>query len=80
MFARGKTLDEVASEWLESFNEHEARAVGSLVNFVLKCAGCDLQVTSEDIEDPDNCAGKLGDLQEEFQAVCGMSLALAFLN
>lgn len=43
-----------------------------MVNFVLKCAGCDLQVTHEDIEDPDNCASKLGDLQDEFQAVGAM--------
>lgn len=44
--------------------------MADLVNFVLRSAGCDLEVTHEDIEDPDNCAGKLGDLQEEFQAVC----------
>ncbi|KAI5251427.1 STAG-domain-containing protein [Aureobasidium subglaciale] len=68
VFARGKTLDEVAIEWLASFTEHESRAVADLVNFVLRSAGCELQVTSEDIEDPDNCASKLGDLQDEFQA------------
>ncbi|KEQ82553.1 STAG-domain-containing protein [Aureobasidium pullulans EXF-150] len=68
VFARGKTLDEAAEDWLKSFEEHESRAVADLVNFVLRSAGCDLEVTHEDIEDPDNCAGKLGDLQEEFQA------------
>jgi cohesin complex subunit SA-1/2 len=39
------------------------------VNFVLRCAGCDLEVTTDDIEDQDNVTGKLSDLQEEFQAV-----------
>jgi cohesin complex subunit SA-1/2 len=44
--------------------------VADLVNFVLRSAGCELEVSDEDIEDPDNCANRLGDLQEEFQAVC----------
>ena len=39
-----------------------------LVNFVLKCTGCDLQVDIHDIEDPDNAPNKLTDLQEEYQA------------
>lgn len=38
-----------------------------LVNFVLKCTGCGLQVDVHDIEDPDNAVGKLTDLQDEFQ-------------
>jgi cohesin complex subunit SA-1/2 len=40
-----------------------------LVNFVLKSAGCDLRVTEDDINDPENVEGRLGDLQEEYQAV-----------
>ncbi|KAK6006893.1 hypothetical protein QM012_005901 [Aureobasidium pullulans] len=68
VFARGKTLEEAAEGWLAAFNEHESGAVADLVNFVLRSAGCDLEVTNEDIEDPDNCAGKLSDLQDEFQA------------
>ena len=39
-----------------------------LVNLVLKCTGCNLQVDEHDIEDPDNVTGKLSDLQEEYQA------------
>ena len=38
---------------------------------VIKSAGCDIQVTEDDINDVDNVEGKLGELQEEFQAVCG---------
>jgi cohesin complex subunit SA-1/2 len=38
-----------------------------LVNFVLKCTGCDLKVETHDIEDVDNVPSKLGDLQEEYQ-------------
>ncbi|KAI4852567.1 STAG-domain-containing protein [Aureobasidium sp. EXF-8845] len=68
VFARGKTLEEAAEGWLAAFNEHESAAVADLVNFVLRSAGCELEVSSEDIEDPDNCANRLGDLQDEFQA------------
>ena len=39
-----------------------------LINFVLKCTGCDLQVDVHDIEDPDNVTSKLSDLQDEYQA------------
>ena len=38
-----------------------------LVNFVLKCTGCDFKVETHDIEDVDNVPSKLGDLQEEYQ-------------
>ncbi|KAG9750051.1 STAG-domain-containing protein, partial [Aureobasidium melanogenum] len=68
VFARGKTLEEAAEGWLAAFNEHESGALTDLVNFVLRSAGCDLEVSVEDIEDPDNCAGRLSDLQDEFQA------------
>ena len=43
--------------------------MAEIVNFVLKCAGCDLKVDIHDIEDPDSCANKLTDIQEEYQAV-----------
>ncbi len=38
-----------------------------LINFVLKCTGCDSQVDVHDIEDPDNVTSKLTDLQDEYQ-------------
>ena len=69
VFARGHTLHDVAAEWLQAFEQHESAAVAQLVNFVLRCSGCDLNVTEHDIEDPDNCTGKMEDLQGEFQAV-----------
>ena len=41
-----------------------------LVNLVLEATGCELRVTVHDIEDQDNVTGRLGDLQDEYQAVC----------
>lgn len=58
----------MAAEWVSRYNEHNSNAMADLVNFVLKCTGCTLQVDSNDIEDVDNVTGKLTDLQEEYQA------------
>ncbi|OCK76286.1 hypothetical protein K432DRAFT_335961 [Lepidopterella palustris CBS 459.81] len=68
IFASDHTLNDVAAQWISDFTKHESRAVADIVNFVLKCAGCDSKVDTHDIEDPDSCATKLTDIQEEYQA------------
>ncbi|KZF26543.1 hypothetical protein L228DRAFT_235598 [Xylona heveae TC161] len=68
VFARGHTVDAVTAEWLSQYEQHNSNAVRDLVNFVLKCSGCNLQVDEHDIEDPDNVASRLDDLQEEYQS------------
>ncbi|KAF2806241.1 uncharacterized protein BDZ99DRAFT_422643 [Mytilinidion resinicola] len=68
VFASGDDLNDVAARWITSFNENEAIAVAEIVNLVLKCAGCDSKVDNHDIDDPDSCATKLTDIQEEYQA------------
>jgi cohesin complex subunit SA-1/2 len=40
-----------------------------LINLVIRSAGCKIEVSQDDINDPDNCATRLQDIQEEFQAV-----------
>jgi len=69
VFARGHSLEDVVTEWIRRFHEDESEAVADLINFVLKCSGCDMKVTNHDIEDVDGVTAKLADLQEEFQAV-----------
>ncbi|KAL8739588.1 MAG: hypothetical protein Q9190_007622, partial [Brigantiaea leucoxantha] len=39
-----------------------------LVNLVIKCTGCDLEVDVHEIEDPDNATSKLEDLQNAYHA------------
>ena len=39
-----------------------------LINFVIKCTGCSLQIDVHDVNDPDNAVSKLTDLQDEYQA------------
>jgi len=69
VFARGHSVEDAVTEWIRHFHENESEAVADLINFVLKCSGCDLKVTNHDIEDVDGVTAKLADLQEEFQAV-----------
>ncbi|KAI9785353.1 MAG: hypothetical protein M1839_000371 [Geoglossum umbratile] len=68
VFLRGKTLDGVAAEWMSTYQRSDAEALRDIVNFVLRSAGCDLEVTVHDIEDQDNVTSKLSDLQDEYQA------------
>ncbi|KAI9827338.1 MAG: hypothetical protein M1819_006980 [Sarea resinae] len=68
VFATGQSVDAVAAQWLNSYEAHNAIAMTDLINFVLRCTGCDLEVTIHDIEDPDNVTGRLADLQDEYQA------------
>ncbi|KAL8716067.1 MAG: hypothetical protein Q9225_006248 [Loekoesia sp. 1 TL-2023] len=68
VFSQGHTVDAVAAEWITRYDQHNANAMCELVNFVLKCTGCDLEVNVHDIEDPDNAASKLEDIQDEYYA------------
>lgn len=67
VFSQGNTLDAVVADWITRYEQHNTNAMCDLINFVLKCTGCDLQVDVHDIEDPDNVTSKLQDLQEEYQ-------------
>lgn len=48
------------------YEQNLSNAVCDLINFVLKCTGCELQIDVHDVEDPDNATSKLTDLQEEY--------------
>ncbi|KAL8778366.1 MAG: hypothetical protein Q9213_007454, partial [Squamulea squamosa] len=67
IFSQGHTVDGVAADWITRYGEHNANAMCELVNFVLRCTGCDLEVDVHDIEDPDNVPNKLEDLLEEYK-------------
>jgi len=68
VFSDVHTLDAVAANWITHYEEHRAQAVCELINFVLRCCGCQLQVDVHDIEDPDNAPSRIEDLQNEFHA------------
>jgi cohesin complex subunit SA-1/2 len=69
VFGQGSNIDDVAAEWVSSFQEHEARAVADIVNFVLRASGCSIRINEDDIADPDNCPNRLAEIQDEYQAV-----------
>ncbi|MCJ1313902.1 hypothetical protein MMC25_007582 [Agyrium rufum] len=69
LFVRDKNPEELAATWIEEFSENKVGATAALVNFILRCCGCNLQLDEHDIEDGDNATNKLGELQDEYQAM-----------
>lgn len=66
IFASGDSSDKVATEWYHKYQADDAAAVTELVNCILLSAGCDQQVTPDDIRDPENCSNRLADLQNVY--------------
>jgi hypothetical protein len=77
VYTSGESSEEVAREWLARYAENNQEALTELINFVFKSAGCSVQVSVHDINDPDNVDGRLADMQEEFQAVSQALMANA---
>lgn len=69
MFGSGARADDVAGRWYTSYNEDKAAAVKDLVNCVLQAAGCQHQITEDDVNDPDNCENRLAELQSLYEDV-----------
>lgn len=69
IFGSGDSSDSVAEQWLTRYRADDCAAVAELVNCVLQCSGCDIQVTEDDIRDPDNCQNRLADIQGVWQDV-----------
>jgi len=61
-------LDAVAADWIARWEQNNSEAMRDLVNLVIRCTGCSIEVEPQDIEDPDNVVSKLTDIQDEFQA------------
>ena len=70
IFGSGDSSDSVAQQWLEAYRADEAAALTDLVNCILQCAGCDHEVTEDDIRDPENIPNRLIDIQGVYQEVC----------
>lgn len=68
IFVENKNVEEVVSQWLQRFTQHESSALSEIINFVLRAAGCTSSVSNHDIEDPDAATDCISDLQDEFQA------------
>ncbi|OBT76960.1 hypothetical protein VF21_04167 [Pseudogymnoascus sp. 05NY08] len=65
IFTSDKSSKDVATQWLGEYDADNTAAMADLVNCVLKCAGCDIKVTEDDINDPDNSPNRLNEIQDE---------------
>ena len=69
VFSEGHTLEAVAADWIARWDEHNAEAMCDMINFVIKCTGCNGQVDVHDIEDQDHASSKLSDIQGDYEAL-----------
>lgn len=69
VFTKDKSLEDVASQWVGRLSQDDSAAVAELVNFILKSAGCSVEVTEDHINDSDNAAATIEDVQAQFQTV-----------
>ncbi|KAI8298608.1 Cohesin subunit psc3 [Colletotrichum sp. SAR11_240] len=67
VFGSGLPSEHVADKWQERYQRNDALAIVELVNLVLQASGCDLEITEDDVRDPDNCQARLTELQDLFQ-------------
>lgn len=80
IFTSGEPTKTVAKNWLDRYMADNTASMMDLVNCILKCAGCELRVNEDDVNDPDNIASKVDDMQEEFKGVCSLSTFLLRMN
>ncbi|KAG5971076.1 hypothetical protein E4U58_000300 [Claviceps cyperi] len=67
IFGSGDSSDSISQHWLAKYKEDDAAALADLVNSIIQSAGCDLEVTIDDIRDPENIPNRLVDLQNVYQ-------------
>lgn len=67
MFGKNNNAETVAAQWLNSYQRDGGQAVRDFINFVLRCSGTELEVSTEQILDVDNVTSRLHDLQTTYQ-------------
>lgn len=68
IFSGVYTIDGVVAEWITRYEQNNTDAMCDLINLVIRCTGCELQVNVHDIEDPDHATSKLEELQDAYHA------------
>lgn len=69
VFGSGDSSDDVAAHWFQRYQEDDVKAFTEVINCVLLAAGCEQQLTEDDIRDPDNSANRLSELEDAYQQV-----------
>ncbi|GAA5879860.1 hypothetical protein JCM3774_002262 [Rhodotorula dairenensis] len=69
-------LQQVAEDWIESYKEESGPAMAELVNFVLRCCGCNASVDEHQAEDENGIVENLKDIVDEFKQEANMAYPL----
>lgn len=69
VYTSGAPAEDVAGQWLASYDENNQAALTEFINFIFRSAGCSSEVTVHDINDPDNAENRISDMQDVLQAV-----------
>ncbi|KAI1464498.1 STAG-domain-containing protein [Daldinia caldariorum] len=67
VFGSGDSSDDVAANWFQRYQQDDAKALTEVINCVLLAAGCEQQLSEDDIRDPDNSANRLSELEDAYQ-------------
>lgn len=62
-------MEDVAAQWIARFDQHKDSAVADLTNFIFRASGSHAKIDEHDVADTDNCANKLGEIQDDYQQV-----------
>ncbi|ODV93209.1 hypothetical protein PACTADRAFT_4993 [Pachysolen tannophilus NRRL Y-2460] len=60
------SINELASNWLEEFEENKVLAMKDLINFLLRCCGCVSQVEEHDVVNNESAADTIAEVQQAF--------------
>ncbi|GAA5939798.1 hypothetical protein JCM10213_007796 [Rhodosporidiobolus nylandii] len=60
-------LQQTAEDWIEQYQEDSGPAMAELVNFVLRCCGCNATVDEHQAEDENGIVENLKDIVDEFK-------------
>ncbi|GAA5978615.1 hypothetical protein JCM10908_004424 [Rhodotorula pacifica] len=69
-------LQQVAEDWIESYKEESGPAMAELVNFVLRCCGCNASIDEHQAEDENGIVENLKDIVDEFKQEANMAYPL----
>jgi cohesin complex subunit SA-1/2 len=67
VFGSGDSSDDVAAHWFQRYQADNAKGMTELINCVLLAAGCEQKLTEDDIQDPENSANRLAELEEAYE-------------
>ncbi|KAJ5610979.1 hypothetical protein N7510_007698 [Penicillium lagena] len=68
VFGKSNNADTAAAQWLTRYQRHNGQGMRDLINFILRCAGADLEISEAEAADADNAPDRIMDLQNLYQA------------